>query len=81
MPGAETLVEKILALAPEQVSQVEDFVDFLIAKARRKAALRDLLAMAPSLKGAGVRPMSEREVQAEVDAVRSAARPNVADCS
>jgi hypothetical protein len=45
---------------------VEDFVDFLIAKTRKHAALDRLLAIAPALQAAGVEPMSEAEINAEV---------------
>ncbi len=75
MPGAQALMEKIQALPPERLSEVEDFVDFLAAKTRRLAALDRLLAIAPALEAAGVPPMTEDEIQAEVDAVRVARRP------
>lgn len=74
MPNAESLLEKIQALPPERLSQVEEFVDFLASGARRLAALDRLLDMAPALEAAGIPPMTEDEVQAEVDAVRSAGR-------
>ena len=74
MPHARTLIEKIQALPPEQLSEVEDFVDFLSAKARRLAALDRLLAIAPALDAAGVPPMTEEEALAEVDAVRASQR-------
>lgn len=72
MPNAQALLEKIQALPPEQVGEVEDFVDFLAAKTRRRAALDRLLAIAPALEAAGVPPMTEDEIQAEVDAMRAA---------
>jgi hypothetical protein len=75
MPAnAQALMEKIQALPPERLGEVEDFVDFLAAKARRIAAMDRLLAIAPALEAAGVPPMTEDEIQAEVDAVRSARR-------
>jgi len=74
MPNAQALMEKIQALPPERLSEVEDFVDFLAAKTRRLAALDRLLAIAPALEAAGVPPMTEDEIQAEVDAVRAARR-------
>lgn len=72
MPNAQTLLEKIQALPPEQVGEVEDFVDFLAAKTRRRTALDRLLAIAPALEAAGVPPMTEDEIQAEVNAMRAA---------
>jgi hypothetical protein len=74
MPNAQALLEKIQALPPERLDEVEDFVDFLAAKTRRLAALDRLLAIAPALEAAGVPPMTEEEIQAEVDAVRAERR-------
>jgi hypothetical protein len=75
MPAnAQVLIEKIQALPPDRMAEVEDFVDFLAAKTRRLAALDRLLAIAPALEAAGVPPMSEDEIQAEVDAVRAERR-------
>ncbi len=47
--NAQVLTEKIQALPPERLGEVEDFVDFLAAKTRRLRALDRLLAIAPSL--------------------------------
>jgi hypothetical protein len=74
MPDTEALIEKIQALPAERVAEVEDFVDFLAAKARRIAAMDRLLAVAPALEAAGVPPMTEDEIEAEVNAVRAAQR-------
>lgn len=74
MPNAQALIEKIQALPPERLGEVEDFVDFLAGKTRRLAALDRLLAIAPALEEASVPPMTEDEIQAEVDAVRAARR-------
>lgn len=72
MPDTHSLLMKIQALSPERQSEVEDFVDFLSAKSRRQAALNSLLSMAPAMEAAGAPPLSEEDIQAEVDAVRSA---------
>ncbi len=53
---------------------MEDFVEFLAAKARKVSALDRLLAIAPALESAGAKPMSEEEVAAEVKAVRKERR-------
>jgi hypothetical protein len=71
MPDRQALIEKIRALPPERLDEVEDFVDFLDAKSRRLAALDRLLAIAPALEAAGGAAMTEDEIQAEVDAVRA----------
>ena len=66
----QALLSKIRALSPQQVAEVEDFVEFLAAKSRKNAALDRLLAIAPALEAAGVPPMSEDEVVAEIRAAR-----------
>ncbi len=68
------LIEKIRALPDEQIAAVEDFVEFLSAKARRQAALDRLFAIAPALEAAGAEPITEDEILAEVEAARAARR-------
>jgi hypothetical protein len=70
----QILVSKIRTLSPQQVSEVEDFVEFLTAKARKRSALDRLLAIAPALQAAGVAPMSEDEIAAEINAARAERR-------
>jgi hypothetical protein len=70
----QALISKIKTLSPQQVAEVEDFVEFLAAKAARRAALDRLLAIAPALEAAGVEPMSEEEIAAEVKAARAERR-------
>jgi len=60
--------------SPQQVAEVEDFVEFLATKTRKQRALDRLLAIAPALEAAGVAPMSEDDIAAEVDAVRAERR-------
>jgi hypothetical protein len=67
-------LEKLQALPPEQRAEVEDFVDFLTSRAKKRLALDKLLAIAPALEAAGVEPMSEEEIDAEVKAARAARR-------
>lgn len=74
MPNAQALIEKIEALPPERIAEVEDFVEFLSAKTRRQAALDRLLAIAPALEAAGAPPIAEAEIVAEVEAIRAARR-------
>lgn len=70
----QTLISKIRTLSPQQVAEVEDFVEFLTAKARKRNALDRLLAIAPALEAAGVEPMSEDEIAAEIEAARAERR-------
>ena len=70
----QALLSKIRTLSPQQVAEVEDFVEFLAAKSRKNAALDRLLAIAPALEAAGVPPMSEEEIAAEVKAARAERR-------
>jgi hypothetical protein len=70
----QALFEKLKALPPQQRAEVEDFVDFLAAKARKRAAIDRLLAIAPALEAAGVEPMSDEEINAEVKAARAERR-------
>lgn len=75
MPAdAQSLIEKIRALPEDRIAEVEDFVDFIASKERRLAALDRLLAVAPALEAAGAPPITEQEIAAEVDAMRTARR-------
>jgi len=68
----QALIEKLKNLPPEQIAEVEDFVDFLRTReevARDTAAQRLGEAMA-RLSALDLPSMSEDEVQAEVDAAR-----------
>ncbi|MBK7677627.1 MAG: hypothetical protein IPJ27_24390 [Candidatus Accumulibacter sp.] len=67
-------MSKIRTLSPQQVAEVEDFVEFLATKVRKRRALDRLLAIAPALEAVGAAPMSEGDVAAEVDAVRAERR-------
>lgn len=67
-------MKKIEALPAERIAEVEDFVDFIATKDRRRAAIDRLLAIAPAIEAAGIPPMTEDEIQAEVDAVRAERR-------
>lgn len=70
----QMLILKIRTLSPQQVAEVEDFVEFLAGKARKRAALDRLLTIAPALGAAGSAPLSEDEIAAEVDAAREERR-------
>lgn len=66
----QALLSKIKTLSPQQVAEVDDFVEFLAAKSRKNLALDRLLALAPALEAAGAAPMSEEELAAEIKAAR-----------
>lgn len=70
----QELISKIKTLSPQQVAQVEDFVEFLAAKARKRSAMERLLAIAPALEAAGAPPITEEDIEAEVQAVRAQRR-------
>ncbi len=70
----QSLISKIRTLSPQQVAEVEGFVEFLAAKSKKRAAIDRLLAIAPALAEAGVEPMSEEEIATEVKAARAERR-------
>lgn len=77
----EVLIEKLKSLPPEQRAEVEDFVDFLKTRrerARDEAAQRLGEAFA-KLDAMNEPPMSEDEIQAEINAVHAARRGRDAD--
>lgn len=74
MATLDTLVGKLATLPTERLAEVEDFVEFLVQKDRRQAALDRLLAVAPALHAAGVEPMGEEEINAEIEASRAERR-------
>jgi hypothetical protein len=72
MATAQAVMEKIEALAPERIAEVEEFVDFISAKTRRRAALDRLLDLVPALEAAGAESPTEDDIMAEVAAARTA---------
>jgi hypothetical protein len=70
----QVLLETLKSLPAQQRAEVEDFVEFLAAKAKKRAAWDRLLAIAPALEAAGVAPMSEEEVAAEIHEARAERR-------
>lgn len=77
----KTLLDKIRALTPEQLAEVEAFIEKIAARERRRAAFDKLLAVAPALEKAGVTPPSEEEIVEMVRAVRKEQRQRGADRS
>lgn len=68
------LLRKLEVLPPERRAEVEDFVDFLTAQASKQAAFDRLLAIAPALAAAGVEPLTEDQISAEIEAARAERR-------
>ena len=68
------MIEKLEKLPLDKQREVEDFVDFLSVRARKRAALDRLLAIAPAVEAAGIPPMSMEEINAEVKAARAERR-------
>jgi len=74
----QALLRKMRSLSPQQLAEVQDFVEFLSAKAKRQAAWDRLMAIAPALEAAGVAPMTEDEIEAEIQASRAERRARAA---
>ncbi|MDR3300720.1 MAG: DUF2281 domain-containing protein [Candidatus Accumulibacter sp.] len=70
----QALLSRLRTLSPQQVAEVADFAAFLETQSRKRRALDRLLAIAPALDAAGVVPMSEEEIVAEVKAVQAERR-------
>ena len=68
----EALIEKLKSLPPQQRAEVEDFVDFL--KTRQERALGEaaqrLGKAFEKLDALNLPPLTEEDVQAEIDAAR-----------
>lgn len=72
--NTQTLIERLQQLPPQQLAEVEDFVDFPANRERRRQAWDRLLSIAPTLEAAGVPPMSKDEVVDLVKQVRTERR-------
>ena len=70
----DVLYEKLKALPPQRRAEVEDYMDFLARKDARAAALDRLLSIAPALEASGMEPMTDEEIEAEVQAARTERR-------
>ena len=66
----EALIEKIRQLPPQRAAEVEGFVDFLRAREERAAAAQRLTEGLAKLDALNLPPLSEDEVEEEVQAVR-----------
>jgi hypothetical protein len=72
----KTLLEKLKALPPTRLAEVEDFVDFLRVREERARdeATRRLGEAFEKLDALNVPPLTSEEVQAEIDAARAERR-------
>jgi len=72
----QPLLNKLKALPPERVAEVEDFVDFLKTRddQTRTAASQRLGEAMAKLDALNLPPMSFQEVQAQIKATRAARR-------
>ena len=70
----QALIAKLRALPPEKQAEIMDFVEFVSARALRRSRIDHLLAVAPALDAAGIQPMTEDEISAEIKAARVARR-------
>jgi hypothetical protein len=53
------LIARIRTLSPQQVIEVDDFIEFLASKSKRSTALDRLLAIAPALEAVGAESINE----------------------
>ena len=68
------LIERLKKLPPGRVAEVIDFVEFLSAREERAAASERLADAMARLDALNLPPISEDEVEEEVQAVRQASR-------
>ena len=67
----EVLLETLKSLPAQQRAEVEDFLEFLAAKAKKRVAMDRLLAMAPALEETDAVSVSDEEITVEIKAARS----------
>lgn len=70
----ESLIDKINGLPPERRAEVEDFVEFLSAKEKRRDAAARFAKARKVLAARPLAPMTPEEIQAEIDAYRAEQR-------
>lgn len=64
------LIEKLKRLPPNRVAEVVDFVDFLAAREERAAAAQRLTEAMSKLDALNQPPISDDEIEQEVQAAR-----------
>lgn len=77
----QALIEKLKTLPPQRRAEVEDLVDFLKNREERERgdAAKRLGEAFKKLDALNLPPLSEQEVQAEIDAARTERRTRHAD--
>ena len=70
----EQLIERLKKLPPARVAEVVDFVEFLSQREERAAAAQRLTEGLARLDALNLPPLSEDEVEAEIQASRQARR-------
>ncbi len=69
------LIERLKKLPASRVAEVVDFVEFLTQREERAAAALRLTQGLAKLDALNLPPVSEEEVEAEIQAARQARRP------
>ncbi|MBI5908784.1 MAG: DUF2281 domain-containing protein [Betaproteobacteria bacterium] len=64
------LIEKLQKLPPQRLAEVRDFVEFLAAREERAAASARLGEALTKLDALGLPPISDEEIEAEIQAAR-----------
>ena len=64
------LIETLQKLPPQRLAEVKDFVEFLIAREERTAAGARLGVALAKLDALGLPPISDVEIEAEIQAAR-----------
>jgi hypothetical protein len=68
------LIERLRQLPPSRVSEVGDFVEFRAAREQRAVAAARLGEALTEIDGQGLAPLSDDDIEAEVQADRQARR-------
>ena len=74
----QSLIARIDTLSAPQVAEVANFVEYVAQRQSKQAAWKRLLAIAPALEAAGVPPITDEEIEAEIQAVRAERRARLA---
>ena len=69
-PIEPALIEKLQKLPPQRLAEVKDFVEFLAAREERAAAGARLGESLARLDALGLPPLSDQEIEAEIQAAR-----------
>lgn len=70
----QTLIQKLQQLPEQRLAEVEDFVEFLTAREARTAAGARLGESLAKLDATNLPPLSDEEIEAEIEAARAERR-------